>query len=97
MPANFAHNPASIGQLRSALQFDLIPDHNDAAWLRLRSIRLTNQQLYEAMKAAWPAVVGNDAKKYALFHVLGGEYVGVWIHLLPSDDFEHGCHEVAEL
>ena len=93
----FVHNAGAAAQIRSALQFDIVPDPSDSTWLRLRSFRLNNKQLYNVLCAAWPAIVGAEPQKFALFHVLGGASTGVWIHLLPSDAFAPGCHEVADL
>jgi hypothetical protein len=95
MPTTFVHNPGAVPQIRSALQFDIVPEP-DGEWLRLRSLRLTNNQLYEALRAAWPAIVGTEHQKFALFLVKSGAHAGVWIHLLPNDSYEPGCHEVSD-
>jgi hypothetical protein len=95
MPVTFVHNAGAVPQLRSALQLEIVPEP-DGEWLRLRSLRLNNQQLYDMLRAAWPAVVGAEPKKFALFLVRGGAHAGVWFHLLPDDTYEPGCHDVAD-
>jgi hypothetical protein len=81
-------------KLRTIGQFDIKPDSNQE-WFQLRSTILTSKQLFLMLQAVWPAIVGAEPHKFALIHCLGGASAGVWVHLLPSDDYEHGCFEVA--
>lgn len=92
------HNPVmSLMRLRSITQFDAQQDREHPDWYRLRSSTLTSKQLYAMLQAIWPALVGPDARKFALIHCLGGKSAGVWFHLLPDTSFEPGCHEVMDL
>lgn len=86
----------TIGTLRSITHFEVRPDPGDSEWFRLVSSRLSNKQLFKMLEAIWPAIVGAEPRKYALIHCLQGQHAGVWFHLLPSSDYEPGCHEVAD-
>lgn len=98
MPSiEYSHSPLSVEKLKSSARFDVLPDHENPGWYRLRSGALTNKQLFAMLQAAWPAVVGAEPHKFALIHCLGGPYAGVWFHLLPNGEYEPGCHEVATL
>jgi hypothetical protein len=92
--ANYVHNPGMALKLKSILQFNVVTDNKDPEWLRVSSTALNHKQLFSVLQAAWPAIVGAEPRKYALIHCLGGSSAGVWIHLLPNDEYEPGCHEV---
>jgi hypothetical protein len=94
MPMNFAHNPGVVSKLKMLTQFDARADGGGTEWFQLRSNFLNNQQLYQMLEAVWKAFVGPEFHKYALLHCKSGQHAGVWLHLLPSDKFEPGCHEV---
>jgi hypothetical protein len=95
MPLNaYVHNPLMISKLKSCTQFDAQADPTNPGWLQLRSRVLNNQQLYKMLQAIWPVIVGAEPQKFAMIHCRSGQHAGVWLHLLPNDEYEPGCHEV---
>jgi hypothetical protein len=92
--ATYIHSPGMAFKLKSIMQVNIVTNNNDPDWLRVSSTALNNKQLFSVLQAAWPAIVGAEPKKYALLHCLSGPSAGVWVHLLPNDEYEPGCHEV---
>jgi hypothetical protein len=93
----YLHSPGTIGKLKGSTQFDVVPDHANEGWFRVRSRVLSDQHLFKMLEAIWPAVVGIEPQKFALIHCRVGQHAGVWFHLLPNEDYEPGCHQVDTL
>ena len=92
--SGFTHSPGTVARLRALTQFDAKPDGGGMEWFQLRSHVLSNKQLFQMLQAIWPTIVGAEPHKFALLHCRSGQHAGVWLHLLPNNEYEPGCHEV---
>jgi hypothetical protein len=94
MPS-YMHNPIPILQKLQMLPGVQLNADSKNEWIKLKSGRMTDKQLFGMIDGAWDWFVGQQDSKFALLLCLSGPDAGVWFHFLPNDDYLPGCHEIS--
>jgi hypothetical protein len=67
-------------------------------WFQIKSLILSESDLFDRMEKSWRLLTSQNANRFALLYVTGGQDRGIWIHYFPTAqaeaEYAPGCHRI---